>query len=405
MKCRYCEQQLTHVFVDLGEMPPSNAYISPENSDALEAKYPLKVFVCNNCWLVQTQDFIDADKLFSADYAYFSSVSTGWLKHAKDYVMMITQRLSLTTNSFVLEIASNDGYLLKNFVDTGIPCLGIEPTIATSEAARALNIPVINDFFSVVSAKLLTKEYPKADLIIANNVLAHVPDIKDFIKALVLSLSRQGTITLEFPHLLQLIENNQFDTIYHEHFSYLSLSTVHHICAALGLAVYDVEPLETHGGSLRLYLSHQQADFKVTDAVLNMMNDEKEKGLQCLHYYLAFQPRIEKIKQDVIAFLTEQKKRGKSVMGYGAAAKGNTLLNYAGITTDLLPVICDAAPSKQNRLMPGSHIPIKSPKYLEHRQPDYIFILPWNIKEEVTRQLSYLNNVKFLTVIPELNVL
>ena len=297
MKCRYCEQQLIHVFVDLGEMPPSNAYILPENSDALEEKYPLKVFVCNNCWLVQTQDFIDADKLFSADYAYFSSVSTGWLKHAKDYVTMITQRLSLSTNSFVLEIASNDGYLLRNFVDAGIPCLGIEPTIATSEAARALNIPVINDFFSVVSAKLLTKEYPKADLIIANNVLAHVPDIKDFIKALVLSLSRQGTITLEFPHLLQLIENNQFDTIYHEHFSYLSLSTVHHICAALGLAVYDVEPLETHGGSLRLYLSHQQADFKVTDAVLNMMNDEKEKGLQCLHYYLAFQPRIEKIKQ------------------------------------------------------------------------------------------------------------
>ena len=406
MKCRHCKTPLQHVFLDLGYAPPSNAYLTEDDLRRPEITYPLKLFVCDNCWLVQTQDFVAADELFTSDYAYFSSTSSSWLKHAADYSAMISQRLCLDADSFVIEVASNDGYLLRNFVKTGIPCLGIEPTEATASAAQAQGVPVLREFFGADLATALAKQGRQADLIIANNVYAHVPDINDFTAGLKTALKRGGTITLEFPHLLEMIANNQFDTVYHEHFSYLSLHTVQRIFEAHGLRVWDVEQLPTHGGSLRVYGVHNDDSRHTTGCVADILAIEVADGLLDLATYQAFQPRADRVKNDLLAYLIQQKRLGRVVAAYGAAAKGNTLLNYAGIKPDLLPYVCDAAPAKQGKYLPGSHIPVRPPAALENALPDEVLILPWNIASEVKAQLSALEEqgVRFVTAVPSLSV-
>jgi SAM-dependent methyltransferase len=402
MNCRNCANPLHNIFVDLGQAPPSNAYIEPASIDKAEATFPLQVYVCEQCWLVQTNDYVQADELFNASYAYFSSISASWLKHASEYVEMIFKRQELDKESLVIEIASNDGYLLKNFLAADIPCLGIEPTTDTAQAAESLGIPVLGEFFTSQLANKLAANNQQADLVIGNNVLAHVPDILDFVLGLKRILKPNGIVTMEFPHLLQLIQNNQFDTIYHEHFSYLSLGVVKQIFEQHSLNIVDVEELSTHGGSLRIYAQHTWENNSISANVAKVLYDETSAGLQELSTYLDFQISVERIKGTLFDFLTEQKHLGKRVIGYGAAAKGNTLLNYAGITTDLLPVICDAAPSKQGKLMPGSRIPIHSPEYLEQHPADFILILPWNIKDEVINQLGFLKSPRFVTAIPQL---
>jgi SAM-dependent methyltransferase len=403
MNCRHCGAPLTHTFVDLGFAPPSNAYLTKADLSKPEKYYPLKVKVCDQCWLVQTEDYADAGELFSADYAYFSSTSTGWLAHAKCYAEQMTQQLGLNADSFVIEVASNDGYLLKNFVEAGIPCLGIEPTASTAEAAEQLGIPVLREFFGEALGKRLAKEGKQADLIAGNNVYAHVPDINDFTKGLKAALKPDGTITLEFPHLMRLIEDAQFDTIYHEHFSYLSLFTVSQIFATAGLRIWHVEELPTHGGSLRIFGCHADDARWTTEAVRRILQEEAERGMQTLTPYVEFQPRADRIKNDLLEFLIQQKKAGKTIAAYGAAAKGNTLLNYAGVKPDLLPFVCDAAAAKQNRYMPGSHIPILSPQVIIEAKPDYVLILPWNITEEIRVQLAQdLSNAQFVTAVPKL---
>jgi len=407
MKCRHCATPLVHCFLDLGFAPPSNAYIQPEQVRAPEQYYPLRLNVCDRCWLVQTEDYARADELFATDYAYFSSTSSGWLAHAAQYVADITQRLKLDANSFVIEVASNDGYLLKNFVAAGIPCLGIEPTDSTAEAAEKLGIPVVRRFFGQSLGEELTAGGQQADLIIGNNVYAHVPDINDFTAGLTAALKPGGTVTLEFPHLLNLIEKNQFDTVYHEHFSYLSLQTVKRIFAAAKLRVIDVETLPTHGGSLRVYGAHIDDTRPTAEAVKTVLHAEIAAGLQDLDTYLAFQARAEKVKNDLLVFLIEQRRAGLRVAAYGAAAKGNTLLNYAGVKPDLLSFVCDAAASKQGRLMPGSHIPIVDAAMLKQEQPDFVVILPWNIAAEVMRDHAYVSEWggRFVVAVPEITLL
>lgn len=405
MKCRHCRKLLIHTFVDLGFAPPSNAYLNAADLKKSEKYYPLKVKVCDNCWLVQTEDYTQANELFSHDYAYFSSTSNTWLEHAKTYTEQMIQNLKLNSNSFVIEVASNDGYLLKNFISAGIPCCGIEPTNSTAEAAAKMGIPVLREFFSEVLARQLVDQGKQADLIIGNNVYAHVPDINDFTKGLKIALKPNGTITLEFPHLMKLIEHAQFDTIYHEHFSYLSLNVVSRIFIMAGLRVWHVEELPTHGGSLRVYGCHAEDKRSSTKEFQELLEKELLQGIQTLTYYANFQSRAEKIKNDLLEFLLEQKKVGKSVISYGAAAKGNTLLNYAGVKPDLLPFVCDAAIAKQNKYMPGSHIPIVSPKFIIDIQAkfDYVLILPWNIASEAKSQISKsIPKTQFVIAVPEL---
>ena len=406
MKCRHCLTQLEHTFLDLGFAPPSNAYLEAVDLVKPETFYPLKVKVCDNCWLVQTEDYTQADDLFSAEYAYFSSTSTGWLAHAARYAEKMIQQLQLTKDSLVIEVASNDGYLLKNFVATGIPCLGIEPTASTACVAEKLGIPVLRDFFGEQLGNQLTVTGKQADLIVGNNVYAHVPDINDFTRGLAAALKPSGTITLEFPHLMRLIESTQFDTVYHEHFSYLQLYTVARIFKAAGLRVWDIEELPTHGGSLRVYGCHADDPRYTTSAVGAMMAEEERQGLQDLPTYQKFQAKADRVKDDLLAFLIEQKRTGKTVAAYGAAAKGNTLLNYAGVKPDLLPFVCDAAEAKQGKYMPGSHIPILSPAALVEQRPDYVLILPWNIATEVKNQNAVLKNrgTKFVTAVPQLEI-
>lgn len=407
MNCRHCHTPLQHVFLDLGFAPPSNAYLSAADLDAPELYFPLKLFVCEQCWLVQTKDYARAEELFSADYAYFSSISQSWLDHAARYAQMITARLGLDAQSFVIEIAANDGYLLKNFVASGIPCLGIEPTASTAAAAESLGIPILREFFGKKLGKILAAGGKQADLIVGNNVYAHVPNINDFTAGLNAALKPNGTITLEFPHLMQLIENTQFDTVYHEHFSYLSLHTVRQIFAKAGLRIWDVEKLPTHGGSLRIYGCHAEDVRDETPAIAALISEEEHHGLRRLSTYMEFQPRADRIKTDLLAFLIEQKRVGKKVAAYGAAAKGNTLLNYAGIKPDLLPYVCDAAPSKQGKYLPGSHIPILSPAALNEQLPDFVLILPWNIAEEVIEQQNAVraSGAKFIVAVPVLTIL
>jgi len=407
MKCRHCDHQLEYIFLDLGYAPASNAYLSKEDLGAPETTFPLKIYVCDQCWLVQTKDYADADELFSADYAYFSSTSQSWLQHAASYTEKITKRLKLEKNSFVIEVASNDGYLLKNFIATGIPCLGVEPTDSTADAAEKMGVPVLREFFGVATAVALAEGGKSADLICGNNVYAHVPDINDFTQGLRIALKEGGTVNLEFPHLMRLIEQNQFDTIYHEHFSYLSLTVVSRIFAQAGLRVFDLEELPTHGGSLRIYGCHDRDSRAMEPVVLEMLEREKAFGLQDLSVYRGFQQKANKVKNDFIGFLVEQKRKGKSVSAYGAAAKGNTLMNYAGIKNDLIDFVCDAAPSKQGRFMPGSHIPILSPAELANHKPDWVVILPWNFADEIIEQQQQVLSWggKFIIAVPELRVL
>jgi len=406
VNCRHCGTPLTHTFLDLGFAPPSNAYLTKEDLSKPEKYYPLNIKVCDQCWLVQTEDYAQADELFSPDYAYFSSTSSGWLEHAKRYSQQMTEMLNLDSDSHVVEIASNDGYLLKNFVEVGIPCLGIEPTDSTADAAEKLGIPVLREFFGEKLGEQLAQEGKQADLIAGNNVYAHVPDINDFTKGLKALLKPEGTITLEFPHLMQLIKQTQFDTVYHEHFSYLSLYTVSQIFQAAGLRVWHVEEPPTHGGSLRVYGCHQEDKRATTSSVDAILKQEKGEGLQTLETYTTFQQLADEVKNGILQFLIEQKQAGKKVVAYGAAAKGNTLLNYAGVKPDLLPFVCDAAEAKQGKYMPGSHIPILTPNALRSDRPDVVLILPWNIAEEIKKQLgSDLTESQFVTAVPELRVL
>lgn len=407
MNCRHCNKSLEQIFLDLGCAPPSNAYLSPADLDAPELYFPLKLFVCEECWLVQTEDYARADELFCREYAYFSSVSQTWLDHAAHYAHMITRRLQFDSRNFVLEIASNDGYLLKNFVAAGIPCLGIEPTASTAAAAENLGVPVLRKFFGKELGQRLSAEGRQADLIIGNNVFAHVPDINDFAAGLKAALKPGGVITLEFPHLLRLIEQTQFDTVYHEHFSYLSLYTARRIFEKAGLLIWDVEELPTHGGSLRVYGCHIYDPRDQTPAMIELLREEERCGMRQLTAYQNFQAKADRVKDDLVAFLIEQKRAGKCVAGYGAAAKGNTLLNYAGIKEDLLPYICDAAPSKQGKYLPGSHIPIVPPDTLQKMRPDVVLILPWNITDEVTEQHRYIRDWggKFAVAVPTVKVL
>ena len=406
MKCRHCDSQLTHTFLDLGFAPPSNAYLAEQDLLKSEKYYPLKIKVCDQCWLVQTEDYAQADELFSSDYAYFSSTSSGWLAHAKLYAEKMTAELCLNPQSMVIEVASNDGYLLKNFVAAGIPCLGIEPTDSTAEVAERLGIPILREFFGDALGRRLAAKGQQADLIAGNNVYAHVPDINDFTLGLKAALKLGGTITLEFPHLMRLIEQAQFDTVYHEHFSYLSLQTVSKIFTAAGLHIWHVEELPTHGGSLRVYGCHQEDQRSTRDSVYRLLKEEIQFGLQDLQTYLDFQSRADRIKDDLLMFLVKQKRAGKKVAAYGAAAKGNTLLNYAGVKPDLLKFVCDLAEAKQNKFMPGSHIPIYDPAQVNWSEFDFVVILPWNIASEIKTQLSpYLNSdALFITAVPDLVV-
>ena len=406
MNCRHCATRLVHTFLDLGFAPPSNAYLTVEDLSRPEKHYPLRVKVCHECWLVQTEDYAQADELFSADYAYFSSTSSSWLAHARAYCHQVTERLGLGLNSQVVEVASNDGYLLRNFVERGVPCLGIEPTASTASAAQALGIPVLCEFFGEELGQRLVAQGHQADLIIGNNVYAHVPDINDFTRGLATLLKEEGVVTLEFPHLMRLIEHTQFDTVYHEHFSYLSLGTVNRIFASAGLRVWDVEELPTHGGSLRIYGCLASAQYATSGRVGQILAQEMAAGLKQLVTYSGFQTRADNLKNGLLHWLLEQKRAGRRVAAYGAAAKGNTLLNYAGVKPDLICYVCDAAASKQGKFLPGSHIPIRSPQELRTDVPDSVLILPWNIASEVRTQLADLvsSGVRFVTAVPHMNI-
>ena len=407
MKCRHCKNNLHIKFLDLGNAPPSNSYLKKEDLKKPEITYPLRIMVCENCWLVQTEDYADAEELFNNDYAYFSSTSSSWLNHAYNYCETISQKLKLSKDSFVVELASNDGYLLRNFVKLGIPCLGIEPTKKTAQVSRDLGVDVKEIFFSKNVALKLVAEGRKADLIIGNNVYAHVPDINDFTEGVAELLKLNGVVTFEFPHLMELINNNQFDTVYHEHFSYLSLISVKSIFSKFGLKIFDVEQLVTHGGSLRVYGCLKNASFKISDNVEKIIKDEIEMGLTNRNIYESFQLKADKIKDTFIQFLLNAKYDKKVVAGYGAAAKGNTLINYAGIKRDMINFVCDAADSKIGKYLPGSHIPILDPRVLESTHIDYLIIFPWNISDEIIQQNKTLSGsgTKFVTLIPELKLM
>jgi 2-polyprenyl-3-methyl-5-hydroxy-6-metoxy-1,4-benzoquinol methylase len=395
--------QLELTLIDLGNAPPSNAYLTESTLQLPEKWLPLRVLVCKQCWLVQTEDYAGAEELFDAEYAYFSSFSDTWLQHAETYVTEMVRRLELNTSSNVIEVAANDGYLLQYVQAKGIPCFGVEPTASTAAAARAKGITIIEEFFGPQLTDKLVAGGKQADLIVANNVLAHVPDINSFVAGFAPLLKPLGVATFEFPHLIRLMEHTQFDTIYHEHFSYLSLTAVKSVFDFNGLQIFDVQEISTHGGSLRVFTQRKdEAKHKITAAVDIIMTNEANVGVKTEQYYTNFQKRANDIKQSLIKFLIESKRRGKSVAAYGAAAKGNTLLNFAGINSDLLSFVVDRNPSKQGKFMPGSHIPIVSEEYLQKERPSYVVILPWNLKDEITKQLDYIRkwDGKFITFIP-----
>lgn len=407
MKCRHCATPLRHTFLDLGASPPSNAYLAASQLQAPETWYPLRVVVCDSCWLVQTEDYAGREALFTEEYAYFSSTSSSWLKHSETYVARMRERFGLDANSRVVEIAANDGYLLQYVKAAGIPCYGIEPTRSTAEAARAKGIDIVEEFFGVALGTQLAHEGRAADLTAANNVLAHVPDINDFAGGFARLLKPQGVSTFEFPHLLNLVALNQFDTVYHEHYSYLSLTAVARIFAANGLTVFDVEEIPTHGGSLRVFAQRSDTGTKpVSAAVPTMLAREEAAGMKGLAYYTGFQAKAEAVKDGIVAWLIEAKRQGLRVGAYGAAAKGNTLMNFAGIRPDLVPYVVDRAAAKQGRYMPGSRIPIVNEQHLWADRPDRVLILPWNIKTEVMEQLAGIREWggKFVVAVPELEV-
>lgn len=407
MKCRHCGNDRFIPFADLQNCPPSNAMLTVERLYDPETYYPLVVEVCDDCFLAQVDEHKSATEIFDSDYTYFSSFSRSWLEHAARYAAMATDRFGLNSQSQVVEIASNDGYLLQYFHERGIPVLGVEPTANTAEAAAAKGIPTIVDFFGRRFAEERLGE--AADLIVGNNVFAHVPDINDFAAGLKAALKPGGVITLEFPHLLRLIEQAQFDTIYHEHFSYLSLASTERILAAQGLQIFDVEELPTHGGSLRIFAAHADDQTKPRSRNVDAVLAEEERvGLGGREVYESFQPRIDAIRADFLRFLLDQKAAGAKVAGYGAAAKGNTLLNYCGIKgNELIRFVADLSPHKQGRFLPGSHIPVVSPERIAEEKPDVIVIFPWNLREEIIGQLEHARawGARFVTAIPELQIL
>ncbi|OYQ62771.1 SAM-dependent methyltransferase [Pseudanabaena sp. SR411] len=406
-KCRFCKASLQHTFVDLGMSPLSNSYLKLDQLNQAEKFYPLHTYVCEQCLLVQLEEFESPDHIFS-DYAYFSSYSDSWLNHAKKYTDLMIDRFSLNKSSLVIEIASNDGYLLQFFKEQNIPVLGIEPAANVSQVAESKGIPTLVKFFGVQTAQELFDLGKSSDLLLGNNVLAHVPDINDFVAGMKIILKPEGVLTMEFPHLWQLINQNQFDTIYHEHFSYLSFTTVEKIFACHGLTLFDVEELSTHGGSLRIYGMHEHNQkFIVSDRVRLIKQKEHQAGLDKVDTYLQFSNQVMSTKRKLLSFLIELKNNGKTIVGYGAPAKGNTLLNYCGIRTDLLEYTCDRSPYKQGLFLPGTHIPIYSPNKITETKPDYVLILPWNLKDEICSQLSYIREWggKFIVPIPEVEVL
>lgn len=405
MKCRHCAAELDRVCLDLGSAPPSNAYLSAAALRAPEVWYPLRLLVCERCWLVQTEDHAGREALFGDDYAYFSSFSSSWLAHARAYVEAMRSRFALTPASLVCEVAANDGYLLRYVRDAGIPCFGIEPTASTAAAARALGLDIVERFFGVELGRELAAAGRQVDLVAANNVLAHVPDINDFVRGFAALLKPHGVATFEFPHLLRLLQQNQFDTVYHEHYSYLSLSAVARVFEGNGLAVFDVEELATHGGSLRVYAQRRDGGRRAaSDAVRHVLGEEVAAGLTTAAGYQGFQARVDKVKDDFMAFLIEARRAGRTVAAYGAAAKGNTLMNYAGVRPDLIAFVVDRNPAKQGRFMPGSRIPIVDEARLRAERPDDIVLLPWNLRDELMTQLDYVRawGGRFVTAVPEL---
>lgn len=407
MRCRHCASSLEVKFLDLGYAPPSNAYLSIEELAKPEKRYPLKIMVCTQCWLVQTEDYALADELFTANYAYFSSFSTSWLKHAEKYVIDMVRRFALGANSLVVEVAANDGYLLQYAKERGIPCLGVEPTASTAVTARAKGLEIIEEFFDSRLAAKLAVQGRQADLIVANNVLAHVPAINDFVAGFAVLMKPEGVSTFEFPHLLRLVSENQFDTVYHEHYSYLSLSTVKRIFEQNGLCVFDVEELPTHGGSLRVFAQRTVSGrHAIRASVASILKSEEQSGMDGPDFYTGFQDKVDEVRSSLLTFLIDAKKSGKAVAGYGAAAKGNTLLNYAGVGSNLLAYVVDRNPLKQNMFLPGSRIPVVAEEYLKETRPDYVVILPWNLREEIISQLAYIRDWGglFVMAVPQLRI-
>ncbi len=409
MKCRFCQAELQHEFIDLVNSPPANSLLTAEQLNEPEVFFPLKIWVCQECFLVQIDEFKAHDDIFNDEYVYFSSYSTSWLAHAKAYVEMMVDRFGFNAESQVIEIASNDGYLLQYFKENGVPVLGVDPTANTAAVAIEKGIETIIDFWgSDFAQNQIANKGRSADLILGNNVLAHVPDIVDFVGGIKKALKPNGVVTMEFPHLMQLVEQNQFDTIYHEHFSYLSFATVKSIFAEAGLEMFDVQELPTHGGSLRVFAKHAgNSVHQVTSNVQDLIDKENNRGMNSLEYYTGYRQKADQVKYDLLGFLIAQKKAGKSVMAYGAAAKGNTLLNYCGVKPDLIDFVVDANPHKQNKFMPASHIPIKGKDAIAEAKPDFVLILPWNLKKEITEQLSYCREwgAQFVIPIPELEIL
>lgn len=404
-RCRFCAAPLNTSFVDLGVTPLCQTHVSPEQLNAMEPFYPLHALVCNQCLLVQLDEYVAPDDIFS-EYAYFSSYSDSWLRHAEEYCRMAAERFQLTDESLVVELASNDGYLLRNFVTAAIPCLGIEPAANVAEVARKHGIRTLTKFFGAATAKEVKTEYGAADLVVGNNVLAHVPDLNDFVAGMKILLGESGVITMEFPHLLRLMDEVQFDTIYHEHFSYFSFIAVTSVFRHHGLQVFDVDELPTHGGSLRIYAAHK-GRFEESEAVNQLLAVERQAGLHQLHGYFGFQERVNTIKRNLLAFLIEAKREGKSVVGYGAPGKGNTLLNYCGIGPDFLDYTVDRNPYKQGKYTPGSRIPILSPERIAETRPDFIMILPWNLRDEITASHAHVAEwgARFIVPIPRLELI
>lgn len=404
--CRFCSAPLQQSFADLGLSPVANSLVKPENANKMEAFYPLHAYVCDKCFLVQLEEFQSPGEIFS-DYTYFSSYSESWLKHARDYAEMMLARLKLDKSSLVVEIASNDGYLLRNFKERDIPILGVEPAANVAAVAKEKGIPTVVKFFGVETARGLVKEGKTASLLIGNNVLAHVPDLNDFVAGMKILLKKDGVITMEFPHLEKLMAENQFDTIYHEHFSYFSFFSVEKVFAAHGLRIFDVQELPTHGGSLRIFASHDDnASRIVTDAVTKLREREVRAGVDRPATYEAFAEQVRETKRKLLEFLIREKRSGKRIVGYGAPAKGNTLLNYCGVRSDFLDYTVDLSPHKQGLLLPGTRIPIYAPDRIRATKPDYVLILPWNLKQEIMKQMAYIREWggRFVTPIPEVRV-
>lgn len=406
--CRFCQTPLEHSVVDLGMSPLCQKHVKPEQANDMEKFYPLHAFVCHNCWLMQLEEFATPDEIFADDYAYFSSYSDSWLAHAKKYTEMMIDRFAFDQDRLVVELASNDGYLLQWFHQKGIPVLGVEPAANVAAVAREKGIRSEVRFFGRQSAEDLSREYGQANLLLGNNVLAHVPDINDFVSGMKIMLAPGGVLTMEFPHLQKLIEENQFDTIYHEHFSYLSFVAVNRIFAHHGLTLFDVEELPTHGGSLRIFGRHTDDESKpILPGVQALLQRERELGFESLEYYAAFAEKVKQTKRKLLSFLIDAKREGKTVVGYGAPGKGNTLLNYCGIRTDFLDYTVDRSPHKQGNFLPGTHIPIYAPDKIRETQPDYVLILPWNLKKEISQQMAYIREWggQFVVPIPETTVL